>query len=83
MDHPRRRAGRTDRPTATASTGDDGPGPRSSRMDWPAHPWVGLVERFVEARDPAPASGCWIIVIWWETRAGRQPVVLARPVRHH
>jgi hypothetical protein len=52
-------------------------------MDWPAHPWVGLVERFVEARDPAPASGCWIIVIWWETRAGRQPVVLARPVRHH
>jgi hypothetical protein len=47
---------------------------------WPAHPWVGLVERF---GPPSVPTARRAIVIWWETRAGRQPVILVRRERPH
>lgn len=50
--------------------------------EWPAHPWVALVERLGGDSDPGRAGELRrVSVIWWQTAAGRQPVLLVRRIR--
>jgi hypothetical protein len=55
---------------------------RPVEIDGPAHPWVAVVERFGAVPPRVDGDAHRVIVFWWHTRAGRQPVLLVRRIRH-
>lgn len=78
MSEPRRRTGPNAGPGGVPAAA-----PPPVEGDGPAHPWVGVVERFGPHPKPrADADPRRVIVFWWHTRAGRQPVLLVRRIRH-
>jgi hypothetical protein len=43
---------------------------------WPRHPWIALVERYGDPQIRESSVRRRVVVVWWRTRAGSQPVIL-------
>ncbi len=83
VDDPRERR-RHDRSSSLVGGGATLSGPIGQDPDWPAHPWVGLVARYGRPSGAEPVSRpTRVIVIWWPTAAGPQPVLFVVRDRRH
>ncbi len=83
MSDPRRRGAPGSDPVGRSRAADAASVVPTEGGDWPPHPWAAVVDRYAGDRDEeVGAPELRVTIVWWTTRAGRQPVLLVRRIRY-